>query len=279
MLTYTTSRNLLGKLSSDSSADNLTILDTLHNEFIREVVSLKPWPFRDKTRTFSTNTANIHYLPADCGKVNTINVTIGSTKYQPRIVKTREEWDRLTSATSSSNTPEAVFIFDNFFSFYPTPSSATTDAGLISFKRTQKDLSVADYTTGTITSIANGATTVTGSSTAWTAQMAGRFIRITGTDTANTGDHTWYEISSVTSATVLELVTPYNGTSIAAGTAAYTIGQTSIIPEDHQMVPLHRTLEHYFTFLSPEPNRAASAKGLYAEGIKRMNAELGSNTI
>lgn len=279
MLTYTTSRNLLGKLSSDSSSDNLTILDTLHNEFIRETISVKPWPFRDKTRTFSTNTANIHYLPADCGKVNTITVTIGSTKYTPKIIRDRETWDRLTQSTTTSNTPENVFVFDNFFSFYPAPASATTDAGLISFKRSQKDLSIADYTTGTIVSIANGATTVTGSGTSWTSQMAGRYIRITDSNTANTGDGAWYEISSVTSATVLELVVAYSGTSISAGSATYTIGQTSIIPEDFQMVPLHRTLEHYFTFIQPEEERADRAKALYAEGLKRMTAECGSNSI
>jgi hypothetical protein len=279
MLTYTSARNLLGPLSSDSSAANLTLLDTLHNEFIREVVSLKPWPFRDKTRTFSTNTANIHYLPADCGKVNTITVTICSTKYTPKVIKDRETWDRLTQSTTTSNTPESVFVFDNFFSFYPAPSSATTDAGLISFKRLQKDLSIADYTAGTILSIANGATTVTGNTPSWTVKMAGRWIRITDSNTANTGDGEWYEIASVTSSTVLELVTPYNGTTISAGTAAYTIGQTSIIPEDFQMVPIYRTLEMYFTAIMPEETRAAQFKGLYAENVKRMQNELSSNLI
>lgn len=279
MLTYTTTRNLLGKLTSDSSAENLLVLDTLHNEFIREVISLKPWPFRDRTRTFSTNISNIHYLPADCGKVNTITVTIGSTTYTPRIVKTREEWDMLNQSTTTSNTPEAVFVFDNFFSFYPAVASATTDAGLISFKRNHKDLSIADYTTGTITSITSGSTTVVGDSTAWTSQMAGRWIRITESNTANTGDGEWYEIASVTSATVLELVSPYNGTSISAGTAAYTIGQASMIPQGFEMLPVHRTIEHYFSYIQPEPNRAQLAKNNYSEGIKRMNAELGSNRI
>lgn len=279
MLTYTSQRNLAGKLTSDSSVANLETMDTLCNEFTREVVSLKPWPFRDRTRTFSTNTANVHYLPADCGKVNTITVTIGSTTYTPKIIKDRMVWDRLNQSSDTSDTPEAVFIFDNFFSFYPAPATATANAGTISYKKTQKDLSIADYTTGTITSIANGATTVTGSGTTWTAKMAGRWIRITDSNTANTGDGEWYEISSITSVTELELVTPYNGTSIAAGSAAYIIGQTSIIPEDFQMVPLHRAVEHYFTFIQPEPDRAGAAKSLYAEGIKRMNAECGSYGI
>lgn len=279
MLTYTTGRNLIGVLTNDSSSANLTNMDVLHNEAIREVITSKAWPFRQKTRAFSTNTANVHYLPADCGIVNTITVTIGSTKYTPRIVKTREEWDRLTQSTSTSDTPEAVFIFDNFFSFYPAPATANASAGLISFGRRHKDLSIADYTTGTILSIANGATTVTGNAPSWTSQMAGRWIRITDTNTANTGDGVWYEISSVTSSTVLELVTPYNGTSISGGTAAYTIGQTSIIPEEFQMTPIHRVCEIYFSSIKPEPQRAQLYKNLFAEGMRRMQIECGSRTI
>jgi hypothetical protein len=280
MLTYTTGRNLLGKLSGDSSSANLTVLDSLHNEFIREVITIKPWPFRQKTVTRSTETDNIHDLPADCGKVVNITVTIGSTKYSPRRVKTREDWDKLTQSTNTtSNTPEAYFVFGKTYSFYPAPSSATTDAVTIVYVREHKDLSIADYTTGGVLTATNGSTSIVGTGTTWTSAMAGRYLRITDSDTANKGDGVWYEIASVTSATALALVAPYAGTSISSGNAAYAIGQTSIIPEDFQMLPIHRTLEHYFTFMQPEKERAQLAKGLYAEGLKRMQAELGSTSI
>lgn len=277
MFTYTGARTLLGTLTGDSSSANLTNLDTLHNEGIKKVITTKPWPFRQKTWTRSTETDNVHQLPGDCGKVLNVTVTIGTTKYTPKRVKSREEWDRLNQSTAvSSNTPEYYFIFGKTYSFFPKPSSATTDAITISGEREVKDLSVADYTAGTIVSIANGATTVTGSSTVWTAQMAGRYIRITDSNTANTGDGYWYEISSVTSATVLELVAPYNGTSIAAGSAAYTLGQASIIPEDYQMVPLNWALQYYFQYILPDADRAALAKNDYIDGIRSMNIGLGS---
>lgn len=267
----------MGTLTGDVGTTNLATMDTLHNEAIREVITNKPWPFRQKTWTRSTLTSNVHPLPGDCGKVLNITVTIGTTKYTPRRVKTREDWDRLTQSTNvTSNTPEAYFVFGKNYSFYPAASSATADAITISGEREVKDLSVADYTTGTIASIASGATTVTGTGTSWTAQMAGRYIRITDSNTANTGDGYWYEIASITSATVLELTTAYNGTSISAGTAAYTIGQTSIIPEDHQMTPIYRAVESYYTYIQPETERAQMAKANYIEGIRRMNAECGS---
>lgn len=281
MLTYSQTRTLLGTLTGDSSATNLTTMDTLHNEAIREVLSQKPWPFRQRTRTQATETDNVHQLPEDCEKVLNITVTPdGTTKYTPCRIKTRDEWDRLTQSTNvTSNIPEAYFVFGKTFSFYPKPSSAVSAAVTVSYQRSQKDLTIADYTTGTITSIASGATTVTGSGTTWTAQMAGRYIRITDSNTDNTGDGEWYEIASVTSATVLELIAPYNGASIAAGTAAYTIGQTSIIPEAHQMTPVHRAVQFYFDYVQPEPQRAQLARNNFVEGLRRMNAECGSLSV
>jgi hypothetical protein len=279
MLTYTTRRTLVGQLSSDSSSANLTILDTLLNEADREICTMKPWGFRQKTRTASTVTSNSHPVAPDCGKLLNVSVTIGSTTYTPKRVKTMEEWDRLNQSTSTSNTPEYWFPFARIYSFYPAPSSATTDAITESYQAIQKDLSIADYTTGGVLTATNGSTAIVGTSTTWTASMAGRYIRITESDTANKGDGIWYQISSVTDATNLTLSTVYQGTSISAGNAAYTIGQTSLIPEEFQMVSIYKVLEHYFTYLQPDEKRAMQAKINYQEAMKRMNAECGSMSV
>lgn len=280
MLTFTTARNLLGTLSGDSGTANLVILDQLHNEKIREVISQKPWGFRQKTKTIDVVTSNIHALPADCGRVLNVTVTRGSIKYTPDRVKTREQWDKLTQSTAStSDIPQYYFPFGKTLAFFPGPATAGTAACTVAYMREHKDLSIADYSTGTIVSITSGATTVTGSSTAWTASMAGRYIRITESDTANKGDGVWYEISSVTSTTVLELVAPYAGTSIAAGAAAYVIGQSSMIPEDHQMAPVYGALESFFTYVQPEKDRAAMAKTNFVEAKQRMSIECGAMAI
>ena len=73
------------------------------------------------------------------------------------------------------------------------------------------------------------------------ASMAGKYIRITNTGVANTGDGQWYEIASAT-ATTITLVAPYEGTAIAGGTAACVIAQMSPIPEAYDMAPIYRTL-------------------------------------
>lgn len=280
MLTYTSRRNLAGQMTSDSSAANLAVLDTLLNEADKEVVTSKPWGFRQRQRTSSTLTSNIHQMATDAGKMVNVTVTIGTTKYTPKRVKTRDDWDRLTQSTNTtSNTPEWWFPFAKTYSFCPAPSSATANAIVETYEAIQKDLTIADYTTGTIVSIANGATTVTGLGTSWTSQMAGRVIRITDGDTTNGGDEVWYDIASITNGTTLELRVPYAGASIAVGSATYTIGQVSIIPEDFQFVPMYRAIENYFTYIQPDLDRSKAAKVNYAEGLKRMNIELGSLSI
>lgn len=281
MFTYTTSRNLIGNLTADAGSTNLAIMDTLHNEAIREVITQKPWGFRQKTKTISTVASQQLYdLPADCGKVVNVTVTIGTTKYTPKRIKSRDDWDRLTQSTSTtSDTPEYYFVFGKELGFYPTPSTATSNAITYTYERIHKDLLIADYTTGTVSAVTSGSSTVTGSGTTWTAQMAGRYIRIDQSNTANTGDSMWYEIESVASTTSLTLVSPYNGSSIAAGSATYTIGQSSMIPEDYQMVPIYRACEIYFTTIQPEQDRAAKFKELYIEGMRRIQSECGSLSI
>jgi hypothetical protein len=281
MITYTTARNLLGTLTGDSGTTNLTTLDQLHNEAIREVITAKPWGFRQKSTVLDTIASQQFYnLPADCGKVLNTTVLNGTTRYTPKRLKSREEWDRLNQTTNfTSNIPEYYFVFGKTIGFYPTFSSATDDAITINYEREQKDLSITDYTTGNILTATSGSTAIVGTSTSWTAQMAGRYLRISDSDTANKGDGYWYEIASVATTTTLTLVAPYSGSSIAVGSASYTIGQTSIIPEDHQMAPIYRALDNYFSYIKPAPDRAQLAKNDYANAMRRMQIDCGSMAV
>lgn len=104
-----------------------------------------------------------------------------------------------------------------------------------------------------------------GTGTTWTTSMAGRYIRIAESDTANKGDGFWYEIASVGSATTLTLTKPYQGTAIAAGTASYTIGQVPRIPEAYQLAPVYRSAALYYQ-KEGEPEIAESYWRLYDGG-------------
>ena len=251
MKSYTASRNLYGSLTGNVLAANLTLGDVLINEYTRQILSSHDWPFLEKQGTIDTVDSQQFYdLPYDYKKLINVNVTVSTQKYTPTEVPNRIFWDRLNMPTSTeSDTPEYFFIQGRTLGFYPTPSSSGNTI-TYNYRPRIVDLSVADITTSTIKTVANGGTTVTAVAAAFTllsdSPANQRWIRITKADTLNTGDGVFYEVDSITSTTVLELKEPYNGDAITAGTAAYTLIETSLIPEDFQTIPVHLAVADYW---------------------------------
>lgn len=280
MYTYTGSRNYFGQLIQNTSAAALALGDNLINQRIKMIINGYSWPFREGSLTRATVAAQQGYdLSVKVGKVIDCFVTVGTTKYIPKEITSRRDWNALTAPNSySSNIPTHYFVDyeNNQILLYPTPASANTLT--VNFEKKVKDLSIADYTTGTIVSITNGASAVVGSGTSWTKKMIGRFMRITDSDTANTGDGEWYEIEDVTDTTHLTLKIPYDGITIAAGSAAYAIGQASIIPEDYQHLPVIKAAQVYFTTIQPNTAKAQQYKDIYKEDYSQMMAAHGSKS-
>lgn len=272
MLTYTSRRNLFGTLSGNNSAANLTVGDSLMNQYDREIATSKPWNFREKTKTDSSVAEQqFNNLPFDCGILQNVTVTSGTTVYSPKFISSRDKWDKINQVSGyTSNAPEYAFVYGDQVGFYPILS--TSDLTITySYLKKARDLSVADYTTGNISAVTNGETTVTGSGTTWTSGMVGRYLQI--------DNGFWYEIESVESATSLTLARGYDGATISGGSASYIIGQVSIIPEDFQILPVYRALEVFYTSIQPEKDRAQMYKTLYQEGLNRMQGELGTKNI
>ena len=92
---------------------------------------------------------------------------------------------------------------------------------------------MSEYVTGTITTLANGGTAVTGSGTDFDG-----FVTDTTTydyyfrlDRDGTGSASkWYKISSASSNTALTLSDTYEGTAVSAGTLVFTISHVSSLP-------------------------------------------------
>ena len=242
------------------------------NEFDREIVSDKKYFFRNTSEEIDTVDSQQSYdMPNNLGSLINTTVTVDTTIHTPKEVTSQRQWDTLNSSTSEeSDTPSYYFINSKKIELYPTPVS---DGNTITFnyQKNYKDLTVADYTAGTIVTATNGGTAIVGDSTVWTAKMADRWIRITDSNTANTGDGVWYEIDSITDATHLVLKKNYQGISIAAGAGACTVGQISIIPEAYQKLTVFKALEIYFTSIQPEENRALLYKRLADEGQKKLD--------
>lgn len=91
-----------------------------------------------------------------------------------------------------------------------------------------------------------GGSIVTGTGTTWTLDMVGRYMMTTNTTAANGGDGFWYEIGEFYDSTHVALLKPYEGTAIASGTASYTIGQCSVIPEAYDVGIVYRATALYW---------------------------------
>lgn len=285
MRSYTTLLNTYTTLSLNATTTNSSLGQTLLNDGIKKVYSIMNWPFLENSAT-GTTVANQQFynLAYDYGTMINVTMTNGTTVYDPVEVSSRSAWDFINSNTQvTSNIPQYYFIFGNgpaTIGFYPTPSASAQTFNYY-YKRIQKDLTLADYTSGTITSIANAASAVTGSSTSWTSKMIGRYISITDSNSANTGDGYWYPISAVGSGTTLTLGTPYGGPTISAGSAAYTIGQMSYLPDGYQNLPLYYALWQYWLSKTDgeSQTKAADYKTMFYDGIGEMKTKHGSKSI
>lgn len=271
MKSYSTLRTLFGTLSNNAETNNLALGVELMNDEIKRICSKRDWPFLQTSRTMSTVDGQQEYvLPADCDIPTNVTVTIGTTKYVPSEVPNRQFWDKLTQMTTfESNFPQYFYIYEGKMNLFPIPASALTDGMTINYRKKVVDLSVADYTTGTV-SITTATSTVTGSGTTFTAAMVGRYIKFTS------GDGQWYKILTYTDATHIVLETTYLGTTLSG--SAFTIGEMSPLPDAYQDLPLWGALATFYGTINVDVKRADRFLAKYNDLIVQLEHEYGTKT-
>lgn len=268
MKSYTARRNLFGSLANNTSASGLALGDQMMNDSDKYLI--QKFNFDERSATTPTVANQQFYnFPYNYKKLIDVSVTVGTTTYTPRLIPSREQWDRLNIATTVKSTiPNYYFVFNNQVGFFPIPSASANTINF-NYKIRSRELSQPDYTTGTIT-ITNGSTTVTGSGTTFIADMANRWLQVT----APSGDNHWYQIASFTSTTVLVLAAAYNGTTVSG--ANYTIGEMSIIPEDFQDLSVYDAVRKYYSSRVKDVEIYQMYQTLYNERYAMMNEQLGS---
>jgi hypothetical protein len=275
MKSCTESLGLLQSLSKVQPADttNSTLLVQLWNDSIRTIASMRSgkWPWLETTVSVPTVSSQAYVeIPNNIRKLVSLYIqNSGGTIYPVTPIFDRGTWERvLATRLAASDVPLFVYVQGTRVYIQPTPAT-TANTVYMTGRINLRDLSVADYTTGGILTLANGGTGVTGTGTTWTTSMAGRWLRIAESDTANKGDGFWYPITSVGSATTITLGKPYNGTAISAGNAAYIIGQMNPIPEAYDMAPIYRAVALITQINSPlQPAASAQWWKLYDGGYE-----------
>lgn len=269
MKSFTTYQTDFGVLTGNTSTANLSLGMTLVNDSLRYLTS----KFYLNERTYTTTTVaqqQFYNLPPQVKELINLTVTIGSVKWIPNVCPTRDYWDSLNVITFYQDFPSFFFVYNGQVGIFPIPASAGNTIEM-HYKVRIKDLTQADYTTGTV-SIDQNTTTLTGAGTTFIKNMEDRWIRIS----EPTGDGNWYQIKTFTDATHLELYNNYTGPTVAGGT--YTIGEMPIMPEDYQDLALYRALYVYYNSRVPNPTQAATYKQLYDDGYALLDAEFGQKT-
>lgn len=250
--------------TGDDTAANTTMGKGRINDTHKELLALHDWFFAETTDSFTTAASDYQYnLPFNYGRMVSVTVKIGEVHYNLQEVANPDQWQSLQTykETYTSDYPRYYIVTGDSIEIYPIPSSAgDTDNGTFHYVRRVADMSADDYTDGTITTLANGGTAITGDSSTWTAAMVGRYFKINA-------DYQWYEISAFTSATAITLKKAFHGTAISAGTAAYTIGEMPFIPEDYHQLLWQQPVALYWA-MKKEPDQSAYYQALYEKGKK-----------
>ena len=244
------------------------------------------------TVTATTIGVQFYPIPPQVSKIKNDTITVGQLQFTPAPVHSIQEWTRLNALPYSSDIPNYYYIYNNKVGFWPIPS---TSGNVITFnyKGRVPDLTFADYSTGTLTTISVADSTVTGDSTAWNATglfplntdltYYNLFMRMNPPE----GDGIWYQIKQFNSDTELELVSPVQN-SASATVASYVIGQLPLLQEDFHDMMVYGALKTYYSSIVKDKDKFSLYDSMYDERMlllqayasdKSVNVDLGAQPI
>jgi hypothetical protein len=233
------------------------------------------------TTALATVGVQAYPIPATVSKIKNDTITVGQLVYTPAPVQSIQEWTMLNALPYTSDIPNYFYIYNSQVMFWPIPST-TGNVITFNYKGRVPDLSIADYTTGTLSSIAAGDTQVTGVGTTWSA------IAPTGVDvgflnlflkiTPPSGDGIWYPIQRFESTTSLTLLTPIQNAPSATA-AAYVIGQLPVLQEDFHDMLVFGALKLYYTSIVPNKDLYGQYAAEYESRLTLLEAYAGTKSV
>lgn len=216
------------------------------------------------------------YYPYPIGEISVdgMYITVGSVNYPLQIINSIYEWEKLNAIQiQASALPQFYFPRRDDFGIWPTPQTVYT--GKISYHYRDRNLSVVDYSTGTITAT-YGSNQIIGSGTTFTSAMVGRWITIT--DTTVGGQGYWYRITGFTDTTHVSIYQPWPNTTAAGAT--YNIGETPEIPEEGHILLVDGTTADFYTSLRKDLENGSLYENRFWTGDPNNSTrEIGNSNI
>lgn len=177
-----------------------------------------------KTGNTAVNTQFYSY-PAGIIRGDTCTVTVGSFKNVLSPIYSQTQWDLFNAIQIQPTAyPQFIFYRHNDFGIWPTPQGIYPYTFNV-FMR-DRNLTIEDYTTGTITATNNSASIV-GVGTTFTKAMVGRWLQVTS---EVYGAGYWYKISAYTDANTITLANNYEGDTVIG--ASYRVCECPDIPDE-----------------------------------------------
>lgn len=254
--------------TEDDSSATLTLLKRAINQGHKKFAALLRRDWRVTEKTFSTVADQQYYqMPEDCIRPKSVSIAVGTVTYPLVEVADELQWRRLNQRTTSADRPVYFYVKgEDQFGIWPTPAAVNT--GTLAYEPRIRDLSQADYATGTV-AVANNSAAVVGSGTTFTATMVGRSLKLNDPS----GDGMWYKIASFTDTTHITLENTYAG--LTASGVSYVIGEMPDIPEEYHESLIDYALYRYY-LRRRDIQLAGEMKSVVQEAIDECKMMYGS---
>jgi len=229
-------------ITKDSSTATLALAKQWVNDCVHQILSMSDWNFNKDSKSFSSVAQQQDYDPPyNALKIDYVNVYFGNVWYVPQEVRSGDLWRQINNVVVYSDIPTQWYVSNRTrkISLFPISNSANQTIK-IGFTKKVRDLSVADYTTGTVSTTANS-TAIVGAGTTFTQRMIGSKIKITSASTV-IGDM-WFEINTYTDALH---ITVKESIPVAVAGASFTISEPIPFMEGFEDISLFFALEKYY---------------------------------
>lgn len=237
---YTRAATMCGISTTTDAVDLANIQTDLNTGLSLFKNSARRYWTRVEQQTNLVAGQQYYSYPPNAVRITEVRVNSNGLNFPLIKVDSEHLWNKLNIIPAMTiNLPTYYFVKGfNEIGLWPTPSANTVNGLLISYEP-RINLSIEDFTTGTV-SLTNGTTTVTNSGSNFIPSMVGRWFQITD----GTTDGQWYQVASYDSATAIELANDYAGTSTTTG--AYIISQMPDIPEDYHLGLVYYACYNFF---------------------------------